>query len=255
MNSPNANPAVAAFDFLLGLRESIKHSLRSSPNDAVSVFLNYCGMNFMNSYAQLFQDLLVLHVLREKRNGYFVEIGATNGIDLSNTFVLERFFQWKGLLAEPAQRWCADLRANRSAAIDTRCIWSESGKQLEFFEAEIGELSTLIDFVDKDFNRGNRTKGRRYPVETISLNDLLKTHNCPREIDYMSIDTEGSELSILQAFDFANYDIKIMTVEHNFVEPNRQQIMHLLTAKGFVRVLESLSKFDDWYVRRSIVGL
>ena len=62
------------------------------------------------------------------------------------------------------------------------------------------------------------------------LLDLLAAHNCPREIDYLSIDTEGSELPILNAFDFSKYDIKIVTVEHNYCEPDRQQIHDLLFA-------------------------
>jgi FkbM family methyltransferase len=209
----------------------------------------------MRSHAQLFQDLLVVFVLKGKRDGYFVEFGATNGSDLSNTLILERDFQWKGILAEPAKGWHAALKANRKVAIDTRCVWSKTGAQLDFKETEIGELSTLTELVDRDFNKGGRVKGTTYMVETISLNDLLKAHNAPREIDYMSIDTEGSELPILQAFDFSNYDIKVMTIEHNFVEPNRQQMFDLLTAQGFIRVFEPLSKFDDWYVKKSVLGV
>ena len=90
-----------------------------------------------------------------------------------------------------------------------------------FKETADAELSTLTQLVDADFNKGARVRGTSYNVETVSLNDLLKTHQAPREIDYMSIDTEGSELPILEAFDFARYDVKVMTVEHNFVEPAR----------------------------------
>jgi hypothetical protein len=48
--------------------------------------------------------------------------------------------------------------------------------------------------------------------------------------------------------------IKIMTVEHNYVEANRQAVFELLIERGFVRLFEPLSKFDDWYVKRSILG-
>lgn len=254
MNQPSPHPVVAVFDTLLALRGTITQYVVANPKDGAGLFVNYCAINAMNSHAQLFQDLLVAFLLKGKRDGYFVEFGATNGLDLSNTFVLEHHFGWKGLLAEPAKGWHAALKANRKAAIDTRCVWSQSGAQLDFKETEIGELSTLSDLVDKDFNKDGRIKGTNYAVETISLNDLLKAHNAPREIDYMSVDTEGSELPILQAFDFDSYDVKIMTVEHNFVEPNRQEIYNLLTAKGFVRLFEQLSKFDDWYVKRALVG-
>ena len=182
----------------------------------------------MRSQSQLFQDLFVVFFLQGKRNGFFVEFGATDGRGLSNTFILERDFEWNGILAEPARCWHAALRSARRAAIDTRCVWSESGQTLEFKETDLKELSTLTNLADKDFNREGRTKGTTYPVHTVSLLDLLAAHNCPKDIDYLSIDTEGSELPILNAFDFSKYDIKIVTVEHNYCEPDRQQIHDLL---------------------------
>ena len=72
----------------------------------------------MESQAQLWQDLFVLHELDLKRDGYFVEFGATNGVSLSNTHLLEKRFGWKGILAEPARCWHAALEKNRSAAIE-----------------------------------------------------------------------------------------------------------------------------------------
>jgi FkbM family methyltransferase len=254
MNSPGQHPVIAAFDALLGVRDSLHQYIRTNPADGGGLFAHFCAINFMRSHAQLFQDLMVVFILKGKRDGYFVEFGATNGSDLSNTLILERDFGWKGILAEPAKGWHAALKANRKAAIDTRCVWSKTGAQLDFKETEIGELSTLSELVDKDFNKGGRVKGTNYMVETISLNDLLKAHNAPREIDYISIDTEGSELPILQAFDFSKYDIKVMTVEHNFVEPNRQQMFDLLAAQGFIRVFEPVSKFDDWYIKQALLG-
>ncbi|HZQ11731.1 MAG TPA: FkbM family methyltransferase [Pseudolabrys sp.] len=254
MTTEGPHAAVGCFDRLLEVRDTVRHHLKANSNDIAWHFAHYCTYHFMNSHAQLFQDLLVIFLLKGKRGGFFVEFGATNGRDLSNTFALEQHFGWRGILAEPAKCWHAALKANRKAAIETRCVWSRSGEQLEFKETEVAELSTLSDLAGKDFNEASRAKGTVYPVQTISLNDLLKTHNAPRDIDYVSIDTEGSELPILQAFDFAAYDVKIMTVEHNFVEPNRQEIFDLLSGKGFMRVFEPLSKFDDWYVKRSLLG-
>ncbi len=139
-----------------------------------------------------------------------MEFGATNGLDLSNTAILERDFQWKGILAEPAKCWHAALRANRSAVIDNRCVWSQTGETLPFKEIEIfPELSTLTMLVDADEHKEKRVEGKTYPVETISLNDLLKAHDCPKQIDYLSIDTEGSEFEILRAFKFEYYDIRL----------------------------------------------
>jgi FkbM family methyltransferase len=255
MNQKTQHPVVACFDGLLGVRATIQRYVKVNPRELVGLFAHFCAINAMHSHAQLFQDLLVTFLLKGKRSGFFVEFGATNGRDLSNTFALEQSFGWTGILAEPARCWHAALRANRKASIDTRCVWKQTGAQLDFKETEIAEVSTLVELVDRDFNKGDRAKGVTYPVETVSLNDLLRAHGAPREIDYLSIDTEGSELEILKAFDFADYDIKIVTVEHNFVEPDRQEILKLLGERGFVRVFGLLSKFDDWYVSRTLLSL
>jgi hypothetical protein len=77
------------------------------------------------SKAQLRQDLFVISELGPIENGYFVEFGATNGISLSNTFLLEEHLSWKGILAEPAKVWHAQLKENRTAQIEFDCVrWS-----------------------------------------------------------------------------------------------------------------------------------
>ncbi|MBS0332402.1 MAG: FkbM family methyltransferase, partial [Proteobacteria bacterium] len=93
-----------------------------------------------------------------------------------------------------------------------------------------------------------RRDGKRYEVETVSLMDLLGHWNAPSRIDYMSVDTEGSELDILQAFDFERYDVRLISVEHNFTA-RREGILAFLTAQGYRRKFESLSFVDDWYVK------
>lgn len=205
------------------------------------------------STAQLFQDAMVALFLRGKRDGFFVEFGAANGVTLSNSYVLESRLRWRGILAEPARCWHEQLKANRTAVIDDRCVLNVSGQSLTFFESSVAELSTLCGLRTRDFNRAGRRAGRTYDVQTVSLNDLLTGHGAPPDIDYLSIDTEGSEFAILDAFDFDRYDVKIITVEHNYCEPDRTRIFDLLTSHDFVRVLEPFSRFDDWYVQDTVL--
>lgn len=94
----------------------------------------------------------------------------------------------------------------------------------------------------------SRRSSRHYQVKTISLNDLMAEHKAPDKPDYLSIDTEGSELEILQGFDFQRHPFKVITCEHNFT-PAREKIHGLLTAAGYVRKYDKISDFDDWYVR------
>lgn len=204
--------------------------------------------NLDKSESQVHQDLFVLSETNFKKGGYFVEFGAANGKKLSNTYLLEKEFGWNGILAEPACGWHKDLRKNRNAIVETRCVYSETGRQLDFVEADNGELSTISKFQSSDTFSDQRANGKTYKVETVSLLDLLKSHNAPNKIDYLSIDTEGSEFEILNSFDFNAYDISIITCEHNFTA-SRKRIHALLTSKGYVQKFETLSRFDDWYVR------
>lgn len=201
-----------------------------------------------NSRSQLRQDIFVLCELGFKRDGFFVEFGATNGVDLSNSYLLETEFNWSGILAEPARSWHADLKSNRTAEIETRCVWRASGERLTFNEVPRNkELSTIDEFSGSDGHAKRRAKGMRYEVETVSLNDLLDAHNAPKVIDYLSIDTEGSEYEILSNLDFGNRQFRVITCEHNYT-PEREKINALLTANGYLRKFEDVSHFDDWYV-------
>lgn len=201
-----------------------------------------------HSQSQLRQDLFVLSELGFKRDGFFVEFGAAGGKELSNTWLLEKQFGWKGVLAEPARCWHVRLAANRACAIDRRCVWKATGLKLEFTEASEAEISTLTLSKDRDLHARSRRKSTSYEVETVSLDDLMAGHAAPADPDYLSVDTEGSELEILEAFDFKRFPFKVITCEHNYTDA-RGKIHALLTSAGYVRKYEALSDFDDWYVR------
>lgn len=208
--------------------------------------------NLDSSKSQLRQDLFVLSELDFKHSGFFVEFGATDGLHLSNTYLLEKEFGWKGILAEPARVFHRELRMNRTVAVETDCVWSSTGEKLSFNEAtgnsQSGTLSTIDVFSGSDGHKKKRNGGLKYEVQSISLNDLLEKYSAPPNIDYLSIDTEGSELEILRAFDFDLFDIKVITCEHNYT-PMRTEIFDLLTRNGYERKFSEVSLFDDWYVR------
>tara|TARA_B110000305_G_scaffold10128_1_gene9813 strand:- start:201 stop:953 length:753 start_codon:yes stop_codon:yes gene_type:complete len=196
--------------------------------------------------SQFGQDLFVLNELNFKKNGFFVEFGATNGINGSNTYLLENKFNWRGILAEPAKIFYDELNKNRKCFIETNLVWKNSKSRLLFHEDFAGGLSTIKKFIDHDTQI--RKKNKEYILETISLNDLLVKYNAPKIIDYLSIDTEGSEFNILNNFDFNKYKFRIITCEHNFT-PNKNKIHKLLTKNGYVKKHSSLVSFvDDWYV-------
>jgi len=216
------------------------------PHESLEPLLQCFGA----SKAQLWQDLFVLSELEFKKNGFFVEFGAANGVELSNTYLLEKNFNWAGILAEPAKYWHSELKRNRSAFIEDKCVWVDSTSTLTFNETSTPELSTIASFSSGDMHRKSRESGRKYSVDTISLNDLLMKYNAPRYIDYLSIDTEGSEFAILSSLDFEKFSFKVITCEHAYTK-ERENIKAFLESHGYVRKYQELSAFDDWYVRAS----
>ena len=220
-------------------------------------FLEYLAAQKMFSTAQLSQDLFVSYFTEEKKNGFFVEFGATDGITLSNTYIFEKYCNWTGILAEPLPIWHNDLIKNRKCIIDKRCIFSESNLKKKFVNTyESPELSGLEDELKdyssmRDFNVEARKKKEIITVKTVSLEDLLKEYKAPKKIDYLSIDTEGSEYTILKNFNFKLYEISIITIEHNYIDDQRNNIKSLLEKNNFVRVFEKISRMDDWYINEN----
>jgi len=162
---------------------------------------------------------------------------------------------WNGILAEPAKTWHSKLEANRNCIIDTKCVSRKSGNKLRFLEVAntdegSAELSGIKEFANSgDWASKIRLRNsKEYEVETISLNDLLDKHNAPNDIQFLSLDTEGSELDILEGYDFEKRIVRSICVEHNYVERSRKAINALLLKEGYIQVLERISKWDDWYV-------
>jgi FkbM family methyltransferase len=211
-------------------------------------FLAHAFQRLPTSNAQILQDLWVTYETQDARSGYFVEFGATNGRTNSNTLLLEKSYGWSGILAEPNSVWHADLARNRICTIEHRCVSTNTGQTLEFVAAEDPELSTLASVAENDHFADVRRTAPRISVETVSLNDLLRDHHAPRAIDFMSVDTEGSEYEILAAFDFDKYDVRLFAIEHNNT-PNEALIQALMESHGYRRKFPEFSQWDAWYVR------
>lgn len=195
------------------------------------------------SYSQLSQDLKVLDYYSYKKNGIFIEIGANDGITLSNTFLLEKEYGWTGLCIEPIPEKFELLKKNRSNSICIdKAVYNIGGIKVEFSDADL--YSGITKHIDTHNIDGKN--GKKIIVETVNFNDLLNMYNFPSFIDYLSIDTEGTEYDILNSIDFNKYSFGIIHVEHNFVEPRRTEIRKLLIEKKYK--YQGENKWDDIYV-------
>jgi FkbM family methyltransferase len=208
-------------------------------------YKNYKYQQFIKTlkytYSQFEQDLDVIKYFKHKKNGYFIDVGATNGIDISNTYLLEKKYNWNGICIEPHDSTYNDLIRNRDCHTDNSLLFSEKGKEFDFSNA--GDIGGITDYIDKHIRAKNSKQTKK---TTDTLNNILIKYNAPKYIDYMSLDTEGSELEILKGIDFNKYKFGIMNIEHNFVEPRRSDIRHFLENKGYKYYKEK--DVDDYYI-------
>lgn len=229
-----------------------KNQLYSTQGKAESIYLEDGSINIERlrqlSTSQLGQDLWALEKSKYKTGGFFVEFGATDGVLLSNTYLLEKEFGWNGICAEPNPKYFKNLSTNRSCITSPSCISDKTGQKVTFILAnEFGGIESSVGGgMHKEKIEAFKSQNEcSIELETLSLHDFLIKNNAPRSIDYLSIDTEGSEFSILSSLPFDHWDIKLITVEHNY-EEQRAKLFNLLTSKGYLRIE---AQWDDWYYK------
>jgi len=203
------------------------------------------------SHSQLGQELEVIKFYNNKEGGFFIEIGASDGLELSNTYLLETKYKWRGICCEPIPKKFEKLVKNRPNSICYKqAVYNQSGLILPFdISNSYDLLSGISKHIDKHKTSVDNDK-TTVQVETISLLDVLKKSNAPSFIEYMSLDTEGSEFEILKNFDFEKYTFGLIDVEHNFMEPRRTEIRNLLLSKGYIYKGEN--NWDDMYKHFSV---
>lgn len=203
--------------------------------------------------SQIGQDKYFIECINNgNQNGFFVDVGAHDGISFSNTNVLEKHFNWKGLCIEMDTILFDKLKENRSSKCVNECVFSQSGleKEIEVPLANpIPEGNDMLirikelplykngSYFDPQFK-----VTRNYKKITKTLTQIFKENNVPSVIDYMSIDIVGSDLDAIKGLDFDSYKIQFLTIEwggtHRYY---LDEISALLSSKGY-----KLHRINNW---------
>ncbi|MEM7179007.1 MAG: FkbM family methyltransferase [Pseudomonadota bacterium] len=199
-------------------------------------------------FSQAGQDaFLDEKVFRGKRNGTFVEIGGFDGITGSNCLFFELMRGWNGVIIEPSPTYHAKCAAFRKSPCLQVAV-GDTRRNAEFLEITGGmrQMSGLVHSYNADLRErveaDPRHQGEVIKVEVRSLAQILDAHDL-RQIDYISLDVEGAEMSVLRDFPFEAYQITAFTIENN--DANRE-VPALMAANGYKRV-EAIG-VDDVYV-------
>jgi len=180
-------------------------------------------------YGQFDQDYWVIDdVFDFKKNGFFIELAAGDGIKLSNTYLLEKKYNWNGICIEANNNSFKKLKANRNCICINACV-DDSVKTVKFTPVGKEIIGGIIDS-DTD-NKCLMGSGKFEYKKTVPLVDIFIEYNAPRIIDYFSLDVEGAEYRVLKNFPFNKYIFLAMNVER----PNKQ-LVELLRKNGYLKV-------------------
>jgi len=185
-------------------------------------------------FSQAGQDKFINNsYFRSMKNGFFVEIGAYNGIDGSNCYFFEKFLNWSGIAIEPSPSQFLLLQKNRKCKCINKAV-AKKNEKIEFIDVIEGytQMSGInnssyqktLEIIKKDL----RTVLDKKIIEAATFSDIVEYNYL---IDYLSIDVEGGEMDILESIDFNLYKIKVLSIENNY--PNEINYEKYLSDKGF----------------------
>ena len=201
----------------------------------------------MKSYGDYETDLAIQKYFDPEYVGTCIDIGAGLGTERSNTYYFEKKY-WTCLCIEPNPNLYNHMRMYRRLALNLAC--SNHDKKSAPFHVYVVDqnnqeaISSLV--VDQrlvESHKGIINETYKIEVEVKKLDTILSRINIEK-IDFLSIDTEGTELDVLQGFDLEKWKPKLLVVENNF---NDTKINEYLSQFGYI--LSERIGVNDFYLR------
>jgi FkbM family methyltransferase len=208
------------------------------------------------SYSQHKQDAFIMkNVFHYKHNLVFLDVGAYDGVSLSNTYILETQFGWNGLCIEPSPEAYAKLIQNRKC----HCICAAASEQegttgfllVNGNNAMLSGMITNLDArheerIDKEIKLAGGNK-KIITVPTIVTAKELENRGISH-VHYASIDVEGGELAVLKGLYTSNITVDLLSIEDNYGD---RAVKKFLVDRGYVRFARL--KIDDLYIRTELL--
>lgn len=180
-------------------------------------------------FSQVRQDELILKLLRNKTNGYFVDLASNDATQLSNSYALEKHYGWKGLCVEPNPAYWYNLTHARKNCELVAAVVGQNRMDELHFKYDGLEYGGLVG---KKFDNKERFLSSSTREYTVTLDEIFKKFDVPRVIDYMSLDVEGAEEFIMTNFPLSDYRIRLLTVERP-----KADLQTLLERFGYEKIL------------------
>ena len=180
----------------------------------------------MKLESQIGQDEFVLEQLKNKKNGFFIDIGSGHPIKINNTVALEKYYEWDGL------------------SFDYGPPYAHA----------IGEV-TLKEFIEF-WEQNRNTKVITGDARNHDFKKIFESNNVPKIIDYLTVDLEPPSVTfeVLKLIPFDEYQFRVITFEHDFYrQPNtREPSREFLKSYGY-KLIKEVKNQEDWYIKEDLL--
>jgi len=205
-------------------------------NLKIILLINYKNMEFKSQHHQ---DEFIINYFKGKKNGVFIDVGAHDGITLSNTYVLEKEYGWTGICFEPMPRQFKNLDESRDCIKYNCAIYDTNGTE-KFTLVDYDGYPDMLSGITKDITHKHMSgilsessrvgaKLKHIDIQTRILNEVLSENNI-FEIDFLSVDVEGAELKVMKGINFDEFHIKVIVFENG---ENTDDVRDFLKSKDF----------------------
>jgi FkbM family methyltransferase len=185
-----------------------------------------------------------------KKNGFFIDLACADGVSINNTYFLERYLGWTGILFEPNPEYKKKILEKRKSKLITECVTDCVGEKIRF-RIDNGMLGGIISEEtdnNKRFRSKQLEKAKVIEIYTTTLEKELDEVNAPKIIDFLSLDVEGAEWIVMRLFPFHKYKFICMAIER----PNKKLDI-LLESKGYKQVAHLMN--DVLYVHEDFIDM
>lgn len=193
----------------------------------------------------------------QKKNGFYVELGANDGVKQSNTLVLEKYLGWSGVLIEPHPETFLQLNKNRKSSnffANVACIdFGYTESLVDLFYSGLMTIQSNLK-IDNPNYYGHSQKGKNYldsqevykfSAKALTLDSILKSAGAPSIIDFLSLDVEGAELQVLEGINHQRYRFQVILIETKQI----CELENYLESKYYKRV-DKVSHHDYVFINQ-----